>query len=642
MKKVLSVFLLIVLLFAGLLLYHRYRIGQNLSTFSQGRTFKALGLTLEIPPVTTGVKGIFSPYVEVGGAALSLNYDSQAMKWALGPGRLKAEFWSPDSIQFVVSRWNLKGEEAVFEDLAFRLEPEGSLKQIRAKVFSSLDSKTQELLKILQPSLTLGIWEGFLPDLWEIGWQGVELGKPGSADLFQLGSAQLGLRSSRQESRRLWEVFFKGKGGKTHLESGSLEVKPWDFNFRGQVSDMPRQKAAAFVEAILGPLLQVIQGSSTESAPGPETIESLFQVYEDAVEFIIQLDLRPESGRYEWGGLKWESADKSKTVLVGSTVGKGAFRLQEQSFSGSSEFLFDGTEVHWGEHDFELKGLKVFYSGEYKVSYTQLLKNFLTYYRELGKRALRGMSGVDFFSLAAAFANYPDQARYEIKADKIYYKTPTTEGKHRNWTLAFGANHLGMTLSAKGDVQIKFFQDPSKDIPEGSLDLSWGLRLPWEKWLRLSRQTLHDPTTAIDWKKEFLGDLAGLEVHADAELGKNWFGGKLDWRLLGDLGLAVDWFVRNQEQPTSKDELVVKYLLEFMKEGTFDFSLLLRRWSQIQALIQKKEPEAALGLAVVIPFVEMDTQADTLKVRLELKEGHILLNGKRNEWIEGWVKKMNP
>lgn len=647
MKKFLIVLGVLLLAGAGFLFYQRHKLAGELTVFSGGQTFYAYGLTLEIPAGGTGVRGWLKPYLEVKGVKLGIRFEGKEWKTELGAGKLSSSLWRPSALELSFPAVEWKTEALKLEAPSFHLLPDRRIAGIQARSFRAEHSNSNgEWVEIRKPALELGAWTGFLPDRLAFSWEQVAF-SPGrdaegkvKSDTFSLGKMNAVLASQVADGRRRWEVTWEGEGGEGGTSATKFAVKPWKFSFKGDVHDVPIKEFQDLYREMLATF------GALESRPTQEALNGAFSLYNKALPLVLKIDGHPQTIRFEWQGLNFQGDEGRIKWDLGASEAKSDFRYAEKSFAGDSMYLLRDLKGVYPGGAVDAKNLKLFSSVEYKLSYPEFMEKWFHYYGQMLTLTLQGLPAVAMQTGLWALAYYPDSAVYELKADQFSYRAPDTEGAHRNLTLGLKLNNLGPTLYAKGDLDEKFLKDPAKNITGGQADVNFGLRFPWEKALNLIRNQKEFGDVLAKWSQEFAGDSGGLESHWDVNLGDNWFGGKLDLRILMDLGSVLGMIDKLPVQPggigrdLSSPKFGPQLAQAFLKKGNLDFALLINRYSKLQALLQKEDPSAVAGLAAMIPFVELNQEKDTLAVHLELKDGNILLNGKRNEWLESQVEKL--
>ncbi len=645
-KKILIAGLIFFVGFAGYLILLRLRATHHLAEIAKGTAYHAYGISLEIPPSSPASRGLIRPYLTVNQPKLSLSAWGLPLSLSLDQARVEADLWRPDRLYLRVPEQKIPAIQGSLHELRFRLRKNNIFDEVRAESFvSAQDGKGK--LRVLQPVLELGPLEGLLPDHLAFAIQRLEY-SDGKEKPF-MKALRWELNSRKKAEDRLWTVEFSSRGGGSEDETVKLAVHPAEFGMEGKVRDIPREEVKRFVGEMAVELQKLSMDTLPETLPSvDERMKQAVGLYYKAVNFLLRLDFRPEFTQYRWGGFKFQEQKEGITVQLESNRGKGNFKFLPDRFFGNSEWLLSRLEARWKDGELHLEKIRLGIDADYQQGYAKLMPGWLAYYRQL----MEGGSSLAMFNmvqiLLSAFAQYPDVARYELKAGRLTYATPKAQGTHRDVTLGVQIDSKGVTYYAKDRFLQKFPTEPLKNIEDATADLSFGLRLPWEKFLKLARGFTADPRSPVDPAKAFMGDLGGIESHSAVDLGSNWFGVNLDLLLLTDLGRLFSRIGLLPQMPPGEEknklteQAALGALQDFLETGALNLKLKISRLSKFQGWMEKLKSGTSLGLALLAPYVVIDAQADTLSATLELKEGEILLNGKKNETIENFLKLPKP
>jgi hypothetical protein len=659
-KKILIILAILVLSVGGFLLYKRWQAAKLLEEFSQGREYQGMGLTLEIFPGSAKVRGWWHPTLMLDRATVGLVSVQTVLPQSLTGARLEVNPFNPDTLRLVAPRITLENEEGSLDGVYFVLKKDKTIPEVGIQEAQVKEKKfAGEVTDIQRIRFEVGPWVGFIPDRATWGVEKVELKKDGST-IALLGPIQASLTSQKNGTSRQWQLAFNGQGGtlqpgaENHWTTGS--VKPWRFSMDGSAQEVSKDNLFTFMKDFSSRVKELkkpaAESAPSESMPGAPDISKFSKPYEDLVNFLISLGIQPGTTQINWEGLSFQSKDGWE-VEVKPSGGHGDMTYQADSFSGNTTWNLESLHIKTNTNRYDLKGLALSYKGEYHLGYNRWFQNLFTYYKRLFTDVLQNPTHYNpYANLATAYAHYPDEAVYELKAASFSYVVPETSGDHHDLSLGFKIEPKGFGYSVHDAFEQNFTKDPSLDIKDGSLNLSLDNLVPWEKYLKAARASLSEKTPGLNLPEVFQGERGGIHWTITAEGGPNWFGTKLNLEIQDELGKYFQiWQTSMTPGPGQsfsqmKEIFAMNALKEFLARGFVDFSLEIQPYSRFQAVLDKIKPGTSMELGVAGPYMVVDTKADSLSVKLGLKDGKVLLNGQEapdlNHAMQSFLQKTTP
>jgi len=642
MKKVLAVIAVLILSAGGYFFYQRNKAAQALGDFSKEQSYKGFGINLELFPGSAKVQGWWKPALSIDRVTVSLLDIPDVPPKSFVGARIEMDVTKPDTLRLVAPKIDFSKDGGALEGLYFLLKKDKTISEIGFETATVKENNSSNVITTVQHGRAqLENWVGFIPDHVSYSIDKIEMTE-GQEPQVTMGAIEFNLDSQKQGERRNWKVNFRGKGGRIKPEKEvEISLEPWSGSMEGSANEIPKDTEIAALKDLIGKVAAAFKDPKTESEPSGAmpNLNPMMGPVEALIDHIVQLGVQPEKSDFHWGGLKG-SGKEGFEIEISPMDGKGSFHFKSDSFGGDSSLALAGVKLKGKDGAIDLKDLKLSYGGEYHISYASLMKGFLNYYKRIltDTFSMRGMGSNPLAYLASAYANYPEQAVYEIKLGSISYSTKEVSGENRDLTIGFKLEPKAVAYYVSDKADVKFPTNSSNDVKGGSLNFSLAQVLPWEKLLGAMRDYNSGKTQAIDWS--FLsGERGGLDWKIDADGGSNWFAGKVSLNVQDELGKYLKIYLdtvaaAGQGGMRDMEDIWTKNVAkEFVAKASVDFSLNILRLSRFQALLDLMEPGSSMGLMALGPYIVVDTKADTLSVTLTLKDGKVLLNGQENERI---------
>ncbi|HCU24679.1 MAG TPA: hypothetical protein DF383_06660, partial [Deltaproteobacteria bacterium] len=407
MKKILFVLAVLLLAAGGFLFYQRSRLSHEFTLLAQGNKYFGYGLSLEIPPGASGMRGLLRPYVEVQGVRLSFRLQDKEWKTELGTGVLApVSWWSKDlALKIPHVSW----QQRVFDlkNLAFGLEGQNIVRiqadDLQVDLFSSVpigealqtgQGKSKPPLHITAPRLELGPWSGVTPDRFAFSWEKLNVGSSTSPDAHLVLEKMSAEFASKVENGRCrWDFSLQTPEGQAGDRDDHFTLRPARLESHGSFKELSFEDLQKSYREIASEGGINLQGFTQGLAAGPsqEKLQKLLKVYFNMFHLVVRLDFRPEGSKFNWGGFDFQSEKHAQQWHLGEVEGKGNVRYEPKAFSANGMFLlkeFQGKYDlgdKYGKLQLDAEGLKFSYNGEYKIAYEDLWKNWLDYYQSVAE-----------------------------------------------------------------------------------------------------------------------------------------------------------------------------------------------------------------------------------------------------------------
>jgi len=651
MRKALAALLLLILAAALVVAYQWRRAADRLGAAARGGAYRSLGIKLEIAPARGGVQGMFrlKPYVEIPQVVLDLSAWGLSGPIPLGSARLSTQLWRSAGLLLVLEPGGVQKDGFEAKRPAFELALPDLILGLRSEAIVFQNPGAGETLTLQEPWLRLGFREVPVPDNLHLRIEGVTYAKEREGrppQEIRLGAVESGYAAKPLGGERAWEFFHRGQGGGFFLPEGRGEIGAWSFRAEGRFADLPweRWKALGAEWArLLGAL------PSPESLLAAESRPTYDALLGKTAAFLIEWSPRVETMKFRWAGLKVGDEAKRARFSIEPVEFEAHYSEDAQGLATEAKGSLKRIEAAFEGNRFELAELSFGQKGRLKgVSYRDWLRYFVDYYAAtlaLSRDPQDWPSRMG--SLYGAYlAQMPDELSGEIRLGKLSYQGPRYRTEHRGASLGYAMGADAWSYRLKDDFDSVLPLEPDKSIHRGKVDLDTGFQLPWGELLRYLRQRHRTPPpeSLPNMAKVFAGRPAGLDWKWRVDLGATLFALQLDFKLSGDAGkladmaaMATGMTARDLESAASK--LAQDALRAFLTEGRADFRIQIDRLSRLQAALDKLYSGASMGLAILGPYVEVDAKADAMRAKLEIRNGEVLLNGRKNSAIEALLQK---
>ncbi|MFO1463340.1 MAG: hypothetical protein U1F66_06150 [bacterium] len=650
MKKILSLILILLLAAAVGIAFRWRQAADRLSLAARGGVYRSLGLRLEVAPARDGVKGLarLKPYVEIPQVVLDLGAWRGPGSVPLGSARLSTSLWHPEELLLVLEPGELRREGLEARRLAFELSLPDLLLGLRAEELAFRNSASGERLSVEKPWLQIGPPGAELPARIHFRIEGLNFSKELAGNArqeIQLGPIETGFLSEAKGGDRSWKIFHRGQGGGFRFPHGQAQVSPWSFEAEGSIANLPWDRW----KRLGGEWRQFAESRpSAESSPSQIFDPRYEALLSNTLAFLVELRPQPERVEFRWAGLHAEDEAKQNLVTVEplefqvhyldspdgmKTDGKGELRRLELKLPGQR---------------FELTGLEFSQKSAYRgLRYRDWLGYFGRYYaatlalpRE-PQFALRRLQDLYLSYLA----QMPDEMSGEFRVQGLKYQGPRYQTEHRAAALTFAVRGANWDYRLQDDFDSVLVGEPEKSIQQGRIDLDFGFQLPWSELLAFVRKAAVATESAPSWQTIFSGRPVGLDWKWRLDFGANLFAIGLDLKMEAEAAklagkTPLSW--RAEDMKLALPKMAEDTLGAFLSQGKMDFQVRIDRLSKLQAALDKAYSGASLGLAVLGPYVVVDAKSDSLQAKLNLQNGEVLLNGRRNSEIEEFLRKSFP
>jgi hypothetical protein len=628
MKRLLWVLLILFVLVVAYLAGQRYYAQRYFSEFAKGKTYSSFGIKLTIPPENGKVRGWIKPYLDLPKVIVELGSAASGFPWTLENGRLLAPFYKQGGLILSFPRVLSPRPDLKIDHLNFELVLQDQIRKISAASIEQSPS-SRELLRFDGPQIYLGAWRGWMPDRIGLEIEAIkhrkEFESGGAPEEFSMKALVASLVSEQRGDERPWKLYWGMRGAQFKTSSGLTDALPFELKLTGNSKDMALDE---IVKNYLPSLRQI------PALSDPVQLRAAADLAKQ-----LALRLRPElnSMDFYWEGLKGLDASSNERVTVHPLKG-----VMQAKF-GTGEGLSQG-KLHWDGmtalflgYRIQVEDLDTEQSAQYRgIDYSGLLGTIFDQYSFLLFGEKPDSLATIQRSLWLSFAQYPNSAEMKLKAGKVQWTGSERSGEVSGGSLAFKIAADRWEYSAQGKFSHRDAKDALKTIEDGSADLKLSFILPWEKIIGFVRQPNTESQSIFSILPLFAGQLSGLDGKWRVDLGKNLFALRVDVlaeadvaRVMGDYG-KVD----PNAGIAIKEQLQKNLIRSLLREGHFVLKIAIDRLSKFQALMEKVQSGASLGLAVLAPYTVVDPKADTIAADIELKSGQVLVNGKPNPDVE--------
>ncbi|MCC7343414.1 MAG: hypothetical protein IT573_00650 [Deltaproteobacteria bacterium] len=652
MKKVFSALLLMILAAALLVAYQWRRAADRLAAAARGGAYRSLGIKLEIAPGRGGVQGMFRlrPYVEIPQVVLDLSAWGLAGPVPLGSARLSTQLWKSSGLLLVLEPGGVQRDGFEAKRVAFELALPDLILGLRSEAIVFRDPGAGETLTLQEPWLQLGSREVPVPGNLHLRIEGVvhakeREGRPPQE--VRLGALESGYTTELSSGgERRWNFFHRGQGGGYLLPEGKGEIGAWSLRAEGRFADLPWERwksLGADWARLLGAL------PLSESPPSPETRPAYEAMVETTAAFLLDLSPRLERMEFRWAGLKVGDEARHARFSIEPLEVEARGSEDAQGLATEAKASLKRFEAEFKGQRFEISDLAFVQKGRLKgVTYRDWLNYFIEYYAATlalsrDPQAWPSRMGALY---GAYLAQMPDELSGELRLGKIFFQGPRYRTEHRGATLSYEMGEGHWSYRLKDDFDSVLPLDPDKSIRQGKIDLDFGFVVPWGELLRYVRQRHRtpQPESMPSLAQVFTGKDSGLDWKWRVDLGTSLFALQLDIKLSADAGSLADTVAPAMgltagDMKEAAPNLAQDAFRALISEGSVDFRIQIDRLSKLQSALEKLYSGASMGLVILGPYVEVDAKSDSMKSRLQVEGGQMLLNGKKNSAIESLLKK---
>lgn len=688
MKKLLGLLLLVIAIAAGLFFYQRGQVSHTLKEILKGKTYSTYGLKIQIPPSEGEVQGLFKPYINVGRVILDLSelgYDDSIV---LPKAVVRQKLWSRGGVVLQLAEELSPRPWLMISQAMAEMTVDEKIKSISAKQILFKSKKDE--LKILSPKIVWKLKATGLLDSYRLSHQGVEANFSDRNGKTQIKLGEFGTGQVNQmegEGERLqwqWDLVHQGgevqrianeDSGKTkeenqaaqkksdldHLILGDLRIKAAG-SMRKLSPEKIKEVDKAFllgIKTFLNQLKILASGEGMASAQAGMQVFS--QAFQGLIETVINVqtayDSQMDLVTMDWQGMK---ALNSKSEILFSSAPLAMRQKATYQPDGSlweSEASLPRIEIKGEVMPTTVEGLSLTSRSQYKgVTSAELMEIYLNNLK-------RQLSWSPFFNpsflnrvqmpdpnlllagLLGYVAQYPDEGEASLTVNKVAYQTKTVKGDHREMLFKLYVKPQAVGYEIKGKFDINPMQKKPDSLPleQGETRLAMELGLPWQKLVQLAREVGKEKQVSEPLIPKinalFVDETTQFDFDFFVKLGKEPFVFNWDSFIKFPTGEALAK-VKIPEQVMTADikqlqqELSRQLLAAWAQGGELKIELGIQAFSKFQDFLTKINPGAAMGLLAIGPYAEIDSQADTLKSKLEFKDKQFLVNGKVNPELQ--------
>lgn len=649
MKKALSALLILILAAALLIAYQWRRTADRLTLAARGGVYRSLGLKLELAPARGGVQGMLrlKPYVEIPQVVLDLSGWGLAGPVALGSARLSANLWHPKGLLLVLEPGGVERDGFEAKRLAFELDMPDLILGIRAESFALRNQASGETLSLQEPWLQVGTQTGPIPVQLNFRVEGLRYAnaKAAGPQDFHLGPMETGYNSEVKGGDRLWNFFHRGQGGGFQFSKGQGEIQPWSYTAKGSFAEIPWERWKQLYQEWRG---AVESRPSVESMPAQALLSSFDALIKKSMVLVLELRPFPERIEFRWGGLKVGDAAKKPIAVLEpvefqvnySDLPEG---LRMEATGGIKKFSMDIEDNRFELVDLTLSQ-KSFHRG---LRYQDWLGYFLRYYAETMElqadpsRVLERLNNL----YLAYLAQMSDEMSGDFRLKLLKFQNPSYQTEHRDAAILFTADAGAWNFRLQDGFDSVPLGQADKTIRQGKIDMTFGFKLPWSELLSLARSAQATPESLPSLLSVVSGKPLGLDWKWVLDFGPELFALQIDLAMEADAAkiagaTPLSWNAENMK--LAGEKIAQDMLRAFLAQGKLDFRIQIDRLSKLQASLDKAYSGASLGLAVLGPYVEVDAKSDSMKAKLNLQNGEVLLNGRKSPEIEALLRKSFP
>lgn len=656
MKKILAGFLVVILVLIGILYYQRQKVAGSLQALLKGKSYHRYGIKLEIPPSEGSIKGFIRPYVDLPKIILDLSAWGFPMPLTLEKAVGVQDLWGNGALLIEVPREIKPKEGMVIAYPTFEVGLQDSIKLMGAEYISFEDKKEnyQKTVRLLAPQLKLGPLQGVIPEQLVFTMDGVTMkeSREGSEEGLELGPVKFGFESQLKGESRDWKLFAVAQGGLWSDPRTKTEVGGWKFQLKGTALSLPLEESKELLNKVkqaLGDLKnppQKVPGRLPDPLEDPTQV-ALVNFFDKISTLILRLKIVPLSKEFLWEGLKVTDSEGGEKVFVAPISVEASLKEKDEQTivqaDGKLKEIRVATEP--GRRPFVLEDLNFIWVADYhNTNLNELTSYILRYYRFLAMEIQRKPSQKDIGQMLwTSLVQYPNQGKFEIKVKRLSYEGEKYSANHQDLSLRFFVESKEVGYAAEDQFSFKFPEDPRKNIENGTGKFKLAILLPWDSLLTLARNFINTPKPLINIFLPFLNKETGLGLDLDLDLGENFFAAQIDFKLMTPLGKAL--VAESLPSDLTDDPAVEawfkklgrKLVRSFIKDGSLFFDLKVERLSKLQKLLEQQKTGASLGLVFLAPYTEVDAKKDTLAMKIEFKDGEILVNGEASESLQKLV-----
>lgn len=674
MKKLFATLIIVAAVLAGILFYQRAQVAKSLSGLLQGQIYSSYGIKIEIPPSEGSVQGLFKPYVNLPRVILDLSQWGLAQPIFLENAVAFSDLWAQSAVILELPREvALHPKIKIIKPYAELSPPHGilavgseAIELLEESVVPQEQDQPSGITKILAPTVLLGPWQQALPSRFDFHWQGI-VANTSRGNTLNLGPMGVSFTSQLQGERRFFQFHFKQDPGTLLDSKGSAEIGALEFQFHGDLRELSAAQRRSFKESIRQEWKSwenLRYSLRLRAGPPGSSLTLLSEAFFKSFYSILsKLDLKFEETRLQWEGLK-----------VASTAGKLEFemsplRLMQTSEYAEDHFLLDiraslkkvFVQTKTGSihlKDTEFKSVSKYLG----INYTKFIE---FYFNNVDNTMqLFDMTGEVIFSnpkqtliaILSYLAYYPNQQEFSFKVGQVDYQGADMQAEYQDLEFSYAIEPSGIGYVLSGDFDLKYDEAstanqkgdesiqpaPKKQFPikSGEASLAMELQFPWQELLNFSRQASSDPQAHPQVMDALVALLEDKEIQYDLDFeldaGKNSF--DFEWEseiaapldlLLSQIKLGESW--KEFGEKNSEEQWMETARQIWLQQGRLKVEIEIERLAKFQKFLDEIQPGASLAMAVLAPYVQIDTKEDILKSELQYKDRQVLVNGSPNE-----------
>lgn len=682
MKKIFAVLLVIIALVVGFLFYQRQQVSTALRELLKGKTYSSYGIKIEIPPSEGGVKGWLKPYVNIPRVILDLsgwgletpiNLENAVAISKLGAQggillEIPRELSPAHRLKIVKPYAELAPSQAILalgvESVSFYTEKGGE------------EHESQEKIQIKEPVWQLGKFSGVLPDRMEFTWQALEFSKSKKAEetsnRLGLGPLNILLTSEKAGERRDFHFQIRQEPGNGEEKQDHWELGALEFQVQGNLKEVAgeeRESLSKKLRSLKYSLTELFHSHEKDSDAFSEALEKpqfsrqFSQFYKDFFQLFLDLDLRVPEADFHWGGVKVAKKNGEPKFILGPWDFQQVSQYGQEDFSSKLQGEIKKLEFFEKGKPIILEGLRYQQTSDYQaLNYREIMELYL------GGRSIDLFSGdPEVFSdpqktlklILNYLVAYPNDMQVLLSLNRLQYETPDWHGEYKDMAVNFQLKPEGLSVEFKNGLDLRRLNSskktseaeenqnsssssfPLKQSIEGGQDrLFIAVKFPWEKILDFSRKVAKEEEVSGNLYAELYALLAGENLQGDfdllLDLGKNYFSFQLDSDSMVPAAEAGSPLL----QPDLWTDIPYQEFLKqwsqslrqsWVEKGSVKIDIQIDRFSKFQKFLDEIKPGTSLALALLAPYIQIDSKADTLKSQLQYKDKQVLVNGKVND-----------
>lgn len=689
MKKLLLVLLAIVVLAGGYLFYQHGRVSNQLESFLKGKTFTSrYGLKIEIPPTEGKVEGFLQPQVKLPRVVLDLSAWGLEQPLNIEDVVASRKLWGQENIRLGVPRelssqdWGkivkpyaelrVTGADSGASESTGAGNQDGTILSLGSdsieftKKLGIEGDNPPESFKMIAPYWLLGEGTFLMPKHSELSWQGIRY--QDGKEKGEFGPLKIAFTSEKHGDRQAFKFQMKQESGSIKTSKSRNKVGGGEFLVMGDtraLTESQWKETEQALRANFENIKSIYDALERGGEGGMMALSSpkIAQVFESSsksfYEVTQELDVQIKEANFNWQGLSSENTQGVVQVSVSPLQFKQTGKYSENSFEWVYQGGLDKLEFDVDKTRISLHGLKLNLDSKYLgTTFAHYIAGYLDFYVSSSALKVFEMMGAkdptphalnNFLAyLLGYIAYYPNDSDFSLTLDQLNYEGPSVTGKHRAMALNYHLKPEAIGYEIQGDFDIRYKERENGEAKKARLPFESGkarlamkLSLPWSELVNLAREVSQKPEAHPNIMEE-LGQLFKdknnqFDLDLFLDFGKEYFSFNWDSEMTAPAGETISqvpfpqvpW--RDIDEEALENQYINALRKAWVQEGSLKIDVDIQRYTQFQKFLDEIQPGASLGLAVVAPYVKIDSQGDTLKSKIELKDQQVLVNGNPNE-----------